>query len=173
MVYKWKDDCRIGADPEKIGAELEMIADEHRTADMVVEFARKNKKSELYSCFEWDDSVAARKHRAEQARLILRMIVTEVECPVRGGMETITVRAYEAVAQTSDEDDEDAPKRQAMVYVPLMDALSDEVYRDQVMGRLRATIAQAEATATKYSKLAPQLKRTAAKLREARETVEV
>jgi hypothetical protein len=41
----------------------------------VVAFA-KNKKTALHSYFEWDDSKAAAAHRLEQARELIRVVVT-------------------------------------------------------------------------------------------------
>ena len=49
--------------------------------------AARNKKSELYKCFEWDNAAAAEKWRLKQARQIIQMLVVtprqEEEQPVR------------------------------------------------------------------------------------------
>ncbi|MGV0982810.1 MAG: hypothetical protein ACOYB0_10665 [Polynucleobacter sp.] len=165
MVYEWKSGSRIKANAQKVGEELEKI--ECRDARSIVAAARKS-KGELHSCFEWDDTKAAEEHRREQARLVLRMIVTPID--VKKGSEVVTtmVRAYESVrfASIPDDGEEEEPDK-AMTYVPTREALSDPDLRQQIINRLDTTIAEAEATAETYSYLAPVLKKTAKKLHEA------
>jgi hypothetical protein len=164
MVYEWKNGSRISTDAQEVGEELERI--EQKTALAVVKAARKSRGA-LHDSFEWDDAVAAESHRMEQARYVLRMIVTVEEREVGGETETRQVRAYEAVLFA----DDDGKSDKAMTYVSTREALSDPQLRAQVMNRLESTIAEAEETAESYTYLVPMFKRTKEKLHEARETV--
>jgi hypothetical protein len=163
MVYEWKNGSRIKADAQKVGEELEGIPS--RDAASVVKAARKG--GELHKCFEWDNTKAAEAHRLEQARCVLRMIVTPMEVGNEGERETVQIRAYESVRFASDDDGPD----KAMTYVPTREVLSDPELRSQIMGRLEQTIGEAEQTAKDYEYLVPAFKRTKEKLHEARETV--
>lgn|SRR5512135_67862 len=67
------------ADPQKIGERLQKISDTvggHLTPDAVVEDA-KNARSPLHPYFEWDDAKAAKAHRLDQARMLIRAIKIE------------------------------------------------------------------------------------------------
>jgi formate-dependent nitrite reductase cytochrome c552 subunit len=168
MVYEWKENTRIPADAQKVGEELESIL--RRDAEAVVELARKNKKSELHKCFEWDDTEAGKRYRLEQARHIMRMIVTEVDCHMKGKTETVTIRAFESVRLT---DDSTGEREKTMVYVHTAEALADDDFREQIIGGLEDVIGSAERTAEKYSHIIPQFKNTKRKLEAARESVRV
>lgn len=55
----------------------------------------ENKKSVLHSCFEWDDTEAARRYRIEQARELIRVSVVIIEndsAPVRAFVSIIDDR---------------------------------------------------------------------------------
>lgn len=75
--YKWI--YTINADAQKVGEELEQI---ERGGSInpthLIEYAQRHKDSELYKCFEWDDSEAARKYRLRQAGVIISSISVEV-----------------------------------------------------------------------------------------------
>lgn len=49
--------------------------------EAVIEYAKKNKGSALYAEFTWDDGEAADLYRLEQARKIIRVVVTVVTPP--------------------------------------------------------------------------------------------
>ena len=72
MRVQWKLDGYFDADAEKVYQEI-------GTTDVspaeVVERA-KDENSELHKCFDWDDTSAAYKYRLEQARKVIRMLVT-------------------------------------------------------------------------------------------------
>ena len=57
------------------------------------------KKSKLHGLFEWDDSIAAGKHREAQARSILRSIV--IERPEIGDAESRVYEVKRSVSQPS------------------------------------------------------------------------
>lgn len=74
MKYCWSNYTVANADANKIGKELESIESKGElTTKKVVEYAR-NKKSELYKCFEWDDTIAGEKYRLQQAGWVLQSI---------------------------------------------------------------------------------------------------
>lgn len=74
MTYKWKA-SGFKADATKVGRELEGIEQTSELTNVnVLEYAKKNKKSELNKCFEWDDTIAGEKYRLVQANSILNSI---------------------------------------------------------------------------------------------------
>lgn len=167
MVYDWKNGARISADAQKVGEELEKI--EYKDAATVLEVARKNKKSELHKCFEWDDSEAAEQYRLLQAGQILRALVTTEEVEDEGELKTVQIRALESVRFASP--DPDDTSRKPMTYVPTREALSIPALREQIMDRLENTIGEAETTAKNYAYLVPAFKKTQSKLKEAKSTI--
>lgn len=69
--YSWKN-MGFEANAQKVGEELENIKD--ITNKNVLEYAKENVESELYKCFEWDDSIASEKYRLIQATRIISSI---------------------------------------------------------------------------------------------------
>lgn len=61
-----------GISATKINDELNTL--EKVTPKAVVEKAR-DENTELHACFEWDDTIAAQKHREQQARVMLSNLV--------------------------------------------------------------------------------------------------
>lgn len=86
-------------DAERIGTFLEeKFGDAPRTAADVVAAARP-KRSPIHDDFEWDDSIAANKHREDQARLMLRSI----QVILVNGVEREPTRAFHNVALVEDD----------------------------------------------------------------------
>lgn len=77
-MVEWKINGIYKADPNKVYEEITSIGDKF-TPEQIVSYAKKNKKSELHKCFEWDDTVAAQKYRISQAQTIIRNIVVVKE----------------------------------------------------------------------------------------------
>lgn len=74
------------ADAQLVAEEISSIG-ESATPSEIVDKARDN-GTELHKCFEWDDAVAAEKHRLHQARqlvchLVIRETVQEDKPPIR------------------------------------------------------------------------------------------
>ncbi len=67
------------ADPQKIGEALQAIANKNngRLIPESVEEAAKAKSHALHPFFEWNDTVAARAYRIDQARQLIRLIRVE------------------------------------------------------------------------------------------------
>ena len=77
-VYEWN--YKVNADPNKVGAEIEEIAEGNDGQVMpadLVERAR-SENSSMHSLFEWDDSAAASKYRTAQGAYILRNLFVRV-----------------------------------------------------------------------------------------------
>ena len=92
------------------------------TPELIVAMSR-DPASPTHGEFEWDDSIAAEKFRTEQARLLISHIrivrdeeEKEQECRVRAFVST--------------------PGRNS-VYVPLQNALSNDVYREHLLKQAR------------------------------------
>lgn len=74
------------ADAQLVAEEISSIG-ESATPSEIVDKARDN-GTELHKCFEWDDAIAAEKHRLHQARqlvchLVIRETVHEDKPPIR------------------------------------------------------------------------------------------
>jgi len=165
MVYDWKKGNRIFADAQKVGEELEKI--ENKEAPKVVQIARKNKNSELYKCFEWDDSIAGELHRIEQARQIMRtLVVTIAGADEKGNSVSVVVRALESVRLDGEDED-----NRIMTYKPVMEVMSDPELKQQVMNRLSSTVMEAENMARDYSYLDKIFQKAHTKLKKVHETI--
>lgn len=91
MVYQWKTPV-VRLDANVAGAEIEQCRDENGIIKpaSVVERARPE-TNPIHVCFEWDDDKAAARYREDQARALLRNIVTVVESH---GSKPISVNAF-------------------------------------------------------------------------------
>ena len=77
--YSWKS-AGFNADVQKVGEELEVLEKMTEISNKsVLEFAKKNKKSELSKCFEWDDKIAGEKYRLHQASNLISSISFVIE----------------------------------------------------------------------------------------------
>lgn len=77
--YSWKS-AGFNADVQKVGEELEVLEKMTEISNKsVLEFAKKNKKSELNKCFEWDDKIAGEKYRLYQASTLISSISFVIE----------------------------------------------------------------------------------------------
>lgn len=143
MIYKWKEAWRINADPQRVGEEIEKVqASVDALTPATIVAAASKPKSVLHSLFTWDDTEAARKHRENEARYILRMLVVSVDIPDRE--EPVLTRAFVRI-QTKDADD-----KQASSYTAIMDALDDDELRAQITGKVVDQIRQARGVLRQY-----------------------
>ena len=90
MVFQFKPNSRIQADPQTAGAMCEALAkDGGLTAKRLLD-ANRDPAAPLHGEFEWDDAVAAESFREQQAGHIIRSLVV-----VREAVETAPpVRAF-------------------------------------------------------------------------------
>lgn len=77
--FSWKSVGFCG-DAQRVGEELELIESKQEVSNRnVLEYARKNHNSELYKCFEWDDTIAGEKYRLNQASNLISSISFVIE----------------------------------------------------------------------------------------------
>ena len=77
--YSWKNYV-FSQDSQKVGEELEELEKVSEiTNKNVLEYARKNKDSELHKCFEWNDTIAGEKYRLIQATNVISSISFVIE----------------------------------------------------------------------------------------------
>ncbi len=134
MNYKWKSKSMVKADPSMVGVELESLRQErdgYIQPKDVVECAARDEGSELYKCFEWDDTIAADKYRIEQAKLVMRAIVKVVDT----GEEVVEVRCFESVQMECDD-------QKQHYYVSTTDALTDDDMKEQVLDEIKDAISE-------------------------------
>jgi hypothetical protein len=81
---------RKGIDANDVGRSIQSLVDKHGEArpEHIVKAAR-SEKHPLHAHFEWDDSEAAKQHRLEQARYVLRAVTI-----VREDRPDVTIRAF-------------------------------------------------------------------------------
>lgn len=95
--YSWKG-FKFNGNPQKVGIELEkleVLGELTNTA--ILDYAKEHTNSELYKCFEWDDTEASRKYRLIQATQILSSISVKItEEPVR------KQKVYYSIKSTND-----------------------------------------------------------------------
>lgn len=163
MIYKWKNGARMKSDPQKVGEEIESLGKEIKAWDVVA--AAEKKTSAMHNEFLWNDEKAAEEYRLEQARSLMRSLVTVIDAPDQLSG-SITVRAYENV-----ELGEGLKSRNA--YVSTKKVLSIPELREQVIGRLDDEIREAEQTAAKYQYLCKQFEEVKKRLGKAREALPV
>jgi hypothetical protein len=102
----------------------------------VVEAARPA-KSVLHPHFQWDDDAAAENWRIVQAQGLIRRVRVVYEA---ASEKAVTVRAFVNVQPA--EDDEPPERRGTRgplpgVYVPMVDAMAREDWREQVLAQCR------------------------------------
>ncbi|MDD5358285.1 MAG: hypothetical protein PHX80_04010 [Candidatus Nanoarchaeia archaeon] len=161
MVYEWKKGSRIKADPDKIGQELEEIGEQISPVEIVKK--AKNKYTELYNCFEWDNGKAAEQYRLEQARDIMRSLVI-----IEERIEEISGKAIEMQIRVYENVNIGETKR---VYIPTRIALKNPDMKMQIFGRLEEMLREAQTITENYEYLSGKLKLGGRKIKEAREII--
>lgn len=122
-LFAWKPNARVSVEAQVAGEEINRLQEQKgpffKPADLVE--AAKPKNAPLHNAFEWDNRVAAKAYREDQARYLIRMlVVSEVH-----GAETKPTRAF--VSVQSDDGDYN--------YTDTHYALSQTELRLQVLGR--------------------------------------
>lgn len=125
MKYQYQGPGAPDIPADIVGGEIERIYREQGVinASAIVDAAR-DPSALLHSTFEWDDTVAAERHRESQARQLVRAVVIVPE-PERGEAFQ-PVRAFVSIYQ----------ERQRF-YKPLVRVAQEPDEREQVMRRLR------------------------------------
>lgn len=143
-VYQWREGFRFKADPNAVGAEIEMLSakapEGQLTPQALVDAARRS-NGPLYGMFEWDDADAARQHRLEQARGILQALVVTVKLGPK--QEAKPMRAFVNVVKNGQQG-----------YRALDAAMADKELRDQVVQRAWAELVSWKQRYADYEELA-------------------
>jgi hypothetical protein len=149
MVYvSWKDGCHFNSlDAEKCNKEIKEIKG-FVTPEKVLEKA-KDKNTELYNAFEWDDKKAAHKYRIDIAGNIIRSIITIEETDD----EPIVYRSWEHV-KTEEESG----------YLPIKKVMHDESYREQVFKNIFREITYLKNKAESYENAFPVMNKVSRRL---------
>lgn len=139
--YEWGPNARMPAsvDVQQAGEYLASLGERlggTLQAHEVVNAAR-DENSPIHDCFEWDDSIAAEQFRQDQARNLIRAIRVKVRV---NHVETQPVRAFLNVKFTE----------VGQAYVPVQDAMTRPVYRDQI---LQDALDELKALQAKYKHL--------------------
>lgn len=141
MTYQWRGQNRLPVKAQAAGEEIEHLrkrANGPLQPAAVVDAAR-DEKAVLHPCFEWDDSLAAERHREDQARYLIGALVVKV---APKGVER-EARAFVNVVQEDQQG-----------YTALHVALSDAELRKQVLARAWAELKTWQERYRTYSELA-------------------
>jgi hypothetical protein len=142
LKYGWKNGAAIKnkalGDPNSIQERLQVIRQESgQIRSQAVVDAARPEGDILHPHFEWEDQIAAEEYRKSQAVDLVGAIVVIRE--VESEKET---RAYVCIKERGQEEKS---------YVPIMEALSDKDYRDQVITQ---ALREAESWRERYEKYA-------------------
>lgn len=143
MIYKWKPETTLRKhDPQSIGEHLEALRRRKSglTPEILVTDAKRT-TSPLHPVFDWNDTTAAEKYRLHQAGYLLRAIVTVIEEDTEHHRST---RAFVVVSDTDD----------GGKYTSIQVALSDPLYRAEILARARKELASWQARYAELEELA-------------------
>lgn len=137
---RWKPFTNLPVSAEVAAQELQRIYREtgSLTPDLIVS-ASAEPDAVLHDCFEWDDDEAARAHRADQARYLLRHLVVVY----RKSDQTLThpvryvINLRRSPADERLEDDEDQPRN---TYLPIAQVMGDEQVRRRYVAQAFADL---------------------------------
>ena len=109
--------------------------------------ASRDIEAPLHTCFEWDDNIAAEKHREAQARRLISCVV------VKGseGEKPVTVRAYCSIRPPAEVNEDGVITRVQRQYIPMKEALSDQYAVQQMIEEATTDI---KSFCVKYAALA-------------------
>lgn len=127
VTYHWKEGSRLPIDAQAAGESLERLREDRGgrlTPDDVVISARP-RRSPLHDAFEWDDSVAAKAHRLNQARYLLRSVEVVIRSDGYSGPRRQS-RAFVVVSGNGDGD---------RSYTSVEVAMSSKPLRQQVLAQ--------------------------------------
>lgn len=131
MIYKPVEGSSLSVEQaQRYGERIAALEEEFGGVgtSVIVQDAKKE-DSPLHNYFEWDDQVAANEYRTEQARYLLRHINVVVRKP--DGQEE-EVRAFHSVTAKVITP---AVNGQGSNFVSLQSALSDEEWRQEIIGK--------------------------------------
>ncbi len=128
---QWKINGIFKANAQKVDMEIKSLGDS-ATPQQLCDYAERNPDSELHKCFEWDDSIAAKRYRLLQAQKILIFIV---RTPV--DKDSPKIREYQITTERN-------------TYQPTRSFLSNQSEYEQLLKRAKMELT---AIRTRYSML--------------------
>ena len=137
---------------EVIDEFLSMSNDNRLTPENILESAKK-KKSPLHNMFDWEDSLAGQKWRLHQARIIINEVKVKIDDKEYYAFENVIVSVPKEESKSGDCDV--SAKRE---YKPVIEILSDEDLRRQVIKSALNHLEYWEKQNEKYSELSPIIK---------------
>ncbi len=119
MKYKSKWGLPGGITPQVAGEEIERIKQKSGFITPVMLVAKaKAKSSRIHDCFTWDDTEAAKLHRINEAKFLLRMIQVEIG----SDEETVVTRAFVSVSEGD-----------STAYQTIQTVMGDDDLREQLL----------------------------------------
>jgi hypothetical protein len=128
-TIKWAEGFRARVSAEDAHAAVEAIRQENQgsvTAEMVMEAAKPKDHVLHKQIYALSQKAAAREHYLEEARLMLRSFHVTFEA-----RPDMPIRRYEVVSQKG----ADVDSKPIRAYTGIDDALSNEDYHNQVLGK--------------------------------------
>lgn len=148
---------------EKINEILNIEKSKGLTAEALLESA-KNKNSSLHDFFEWDDTLAGEKFRLCQARILINEVKVIIEEKEYYAFENVQVSVVKSSGKSGSsnsaelEDYDESENETLRVYKPVVEILSTEELRNQV---IMASLRQLEywnQQNSKYEEFSPIVK---------------
>jgi hypothetical protein len=128
--------------PEVIDEIIEIQKDKGLTAETILDEAKK-KSSPLHNFFDWDNTTAGEKWRLQQARILINEIKVIVNSKERYAFENVRITVC------------DQPEETTREYKPIMEILSKEEYRTQVIKQALENITYWKEKYSEYNELKP------------------
>jgi len=128
---------------------LEIQKSKGLTPEEIVESA-KSKKSSLHNLFDWEDSVASEKWRLHQARVLVNEVRVVIEEKEYYAFENVSIRI-----ESSKKDGKESSIEYIREYKPVVEILSNESLRKQIINSALNHLSYWEKQNEKYSELQP------------------
>jgi hypothetical protein len=105
LKFKWADNCRIKADPEKAYQAIEKIRGEKGGAFKPEHLwkAAKGKRHVLHNEFEWNNEIAGAKYRTIQAAKVIRSLKMVRSLENEGEVRTVCVSAFTSMGSGAED----------------------------------------------------------------------
>ena len=133
---------RINGDAQIIGETLSKLSAEHnnelKPSDVVTE--AMSLLSPLHDCFTWDDTAAAKAHRENQARYLIRAVTVKYISRSNKPMECRAFVSTQTVDTRGEDADVNVPAIPDRIYVPVDDIKADERKRNMLLAELKGKV---------------------------------
>jgi hypothetical protein len=130
--------------PEVIDEIIEIQKEKGLTAETILDEAKK-KSSPLHNFFDWDNTTAGEKWRLQQARILINEVKIIVNSKEMYAFENVRIIVSEQSKETET----------TREYKPIMEILSKEEYRTQVIKQALENITYWKEKYSEYSELKP------------------